>query len=299
MKNNKLIIGSHVSMKAPKYLLNALEEALSYNANTFMFYTGAPQNTIRKPTKELFIKDFTEQLVAKNIDINNVIVHAPYIINLANSINDRTYQLAVDFLQQEIIRCQDIGIKTLVLHPGSAVGALPEVALEQIVKGLNAACLPEQTVKIALETMSGKGSEVGANFEQLQYIINNVKKPELIGVCWDTCHLSDAGYDLDNNLEQIIKQFDQLIGLHKLLVIHINDSKNPINSHKDRHANLGMGYLGFQTLINIIYHPLLLNKVKILETPWINGHPPYLYEIEMIRTKKFDQQILTSLGNKK
>ncbi|WP_425380881.1 deoxyribonuclease IV [Spiroplasma endosymbiont of Polydrusus pterygomalis] len=299
MKNNKLIIGSHVSMKAPKYLLNALEEALSYNANTFMFYTGAPQNTIRKPTKELFIKDFTEQLVAKNIDINNVIVHAPYIINLANSINDRTYQLAVDFLQQEIIRCQDIGIKTLVLHPGSAVGALPEVALEQIVKGLNAACLPEQTVKIALETMSGKGSEVGTTFEQLQYIINHVKKPELIGVCWDTCHLSDAGYDLDNNLEQIIKQFDQLIGLHKLLVIHINDSKNPINSHKDRHANLGMGYLGFQTLINIIYHPLLLNKVKILETPWINGQPPYLYEIEMIRTKKFDQQILTSLGNKK
>ncbi len=299
MKNNKLIIGSHVSMKAPKYLLGTLEEALSYNANAFMFYTGAPQNTIRKPTKDLFIKDFTEQLVAKNIDINNVIVHAPYIINLANSINDRTYQLAVDFLQQEIIRCQDIGIKTLVLHPGSAVGALPEVALEQIVKGLNAACLPEQTVKIALETMSGKGSEVGTNFEQLQYIINNVKKPELIGVCWDTCHLSDAGYDLHNNLEQIIKQFDQLIGLHKLLVIHINDSKNPINSHKDRHANLGMGYLGFQTLINIIYHPLLLNKVKILETPWINGHPPYLYEIEMIRTKKFDQQILMLLGNKK
>lgn len=299
MKNNKLIIGSHVSMKAPKYLLGTLEEALSYNANAFMFYTGAPQNTIRKPTKDLFIKDFTKQLVAKNIDINNVIVHAPYIINLANSINDRTYQLAVDFLQQEIIRCQDIGIKNLVLHPGSAVGALPEVALDQIVKGLNAACLPEQTVKIALETMSGKGSEVGANFEQLQYIINNVKKPELIGVCWDTCHLSDAGYDLHNKLEQIIKQFDQLIGLHKLLVIHINDSKNPINSHKDRHANLGMGYLGFQTLINIIYHPLLLNKVKILETPWINGHPPYLYEIEMIRTKKFDQQILTSLGNKK
>lgn len=299
MENNKLIIGSHVSMKAPKYLLGALEEALSYNANAFMFYTGAPQNTIRKPTKDLFIKEFTKQLVAKNIDINNVIVHAPYIINLANSINDRTYQLAVDFLQQEIIRCQDIGIKTLVLHPGSAVGALPQVALDQIVKGLNAACLPEQTIKIALETMSGKGSEVGINFEQLQYIINNVKKPELIGVCWDTCHLSDAGYDLHNNLEQIIKQFDQLIGLHKLLVIHINDSKNPINAHKDRHANLGMGYLGFQTLINIIYHPLLVNKVKILETPWINGQPPYLYEIKMIRSKKYNQKILTSLGNKK
>lgn len=299
MANNKLIIGSHVSMKAPKYLLGALEEALSYNANAFMFYTGAPQNTIRKPTKDLFIKDFIKQLITNNIDINHVIVHAPYIINLANSINNHTYQLAVDFLQQEIIRCQDIGIKTLVLHPGSAVGALPQIALEQIVKGLNAACLPEQTVRIALETMSGKGSEVGTNFEQLQYIINNVKKPELIGVCWDTCHLSDAGYDLNNNLEQIITEFDQLIGLDKLLVIHINDSKNPINAHKDRHANLGMGYLGFQTLINIIYHPLLFDKIKILETPWINDCPPYLHEIEMIRTKKYDQKILTSLGNNK
>lgn len=299
MANDKLIIGSHVSMKAPKYLLGALEEALSYNANTFMFYTGAPQNTIRKPTKALFIKEFTEKLIEKNIDINNLIVHAPYIINLANSINKSTYQLAVDFLRQEIIRCQNIGIKTLVLHPGSAVGALPQTALDQIVKGLNAACLEEQTVKIALETMSGKGSEVGTTFEQLQYIIHNVKRPELIGVCWDTCHLSDAGYDLNNNLEQVIQQFDQLIGLDKLLVIHINDSKNPINAHKDRHANLGMGYLGFQTLINIIYHPLLLTKIKILETPWINGHPPYLYEIKMIRTKKYNKEILESLGTSK
>ena len=296
MENNKLIIGSHVSMKAPKYLLGAIDEAISYNANTFMFYTGAPQNTIRKATKDLFIKEFKEKLVAKNIDINNVIVHAPYIINLANSIKADTFQLAVDFLRQEIIRCQDIGIKTLVLHPGSAVGALPQIALEQIIKGLNAACVPEQTVKIALETMSGKGSEVGTNFEQLQYIINNVQNPELIGVCWDTCHLSDAGYDLNNNLEQIIKQFDKLIGLDKLLVIHINDSKNPINAHKDRHANLGMGYLGFQTLINIIYHPLLLNKIKILETPWINGHPPYLHEIKMIRTKIYNETVLQSLG---
>lgn len=299
MKNNKLIIGAHVSMKAPKYLLGALAEAVSYDANAFMFYTGAPQNTIRKPTKDLFIKEFTSKLITKNIDINHVIVHAPYIINLGNSINTRTYQLAVDFLRQEIIRCQDIGIKTLVLHPGSAVGSLPEVALKQIVKGLDAACLPEQTVKIALETMAGKGSEVGTNFEQLQYIINNVKKPELIGVCWDTCHLSDAGYDLNNNLEQIIKQFDKLIGLSKLLVIHINDSKNPLNAHKDRHANLGSGHLGFQTLINIIYHPLLINKIKILETPWINGHPPYLYEIEMIRTKKYNPEILKSLEKNK
>lgn len=299
MENNKLIIGSHVSMKAPKYLLGALEEALSYEANTFMFYTGAPQNTIRKPTKDLFIKEFKDQLLSKKIDINNIIVHAPYIINLGNSINVNTFQLAVDFLRQEIIRCQDIGIKTLVLHPGSAVGALPQVALEQIVKGLDAACLPNQTVKIALETMAGKGSEVGTSFQQLQYIINNVKNPQLIGVCWDTCHLSDAGYDLNNNLEEIIKQFDELIGLNKLLVIHINDSKNPLNAHKDRHANLGMGYLGFQTLINIIYHPLLINKIKILETPWINGHPPYLHEIKMIKTKQYQPEILSLLGKTK
>ncbi|WP_375318305.1 deoxyribonuclease IV [Spiroplasma endosymbiont of Virgichneumon dumeticola] len=298
MKVKELIIGCHVAMKAPKYLLGALQEALSYGANAFMIYTGAPQNTIRKPTKDLFITEFQQALKTNNISIDNVIVHAPYIINLGNSVKPSTFQLAVDFLRTEIIRCQDIGIKTLVLHPGAAVGALPQVALEQIVKGLDAACLPNQTLKIALETMSGKGSEVGINFEQLQYIINNVKQPNLIGVCWDTCHLSDAGYDLNNNLDEVINKFDNLIGLEKLFVMHINDSKNPLDSHKDRHANLGMGYLGFETLINIIYHPKLINKVKILETPWINGQPPYLHEIKMIITKQYNKDILLALEEK-
>lgn len=294
----KLIIGCHVAMKAPKYLLGSLQEALSYGANAFMIYTGAPQNTIRKPTKDLFITEFHQALKTNNISIGNVIVHAPYIINLANSVKPSTFQLAVDFLRTEIIRCQDIGIKTLVLHPGSAVGALVQVGLDQIVKGLDQACVPNQTLKIALETMSGKGSEVGINFEQLQYIINNVKQPDLIGVCWDTCHLSDAGYDLNSNLEEIINHFDKLIGLEKLLAMHINDSKNPLGSHKDRHDNLGMGYLGFETLMNIIYHPKLINKIKILETPWINGQPPYLHEIKMIRTKQYNKNFFLTLGKK-
>lgn len=294
----KLIIGCHVAMKAPKYLLGSLQEAVSYGANAFMIYTGAPQNTIRKPTKDLFIIEFHQALKTNNISIDNVIVHAPYIINLANSVKSSTFQLAVDFLRTEIIRCQDIGIKTLVLHPGSAVGALVQVALDQIVKGLDRAFLPNQTLKIALETMSGKGSEVGINFEQLQYIINNVKQPDLIGVCWDTCHLSDAGYDLNTNLEETINQFDKLIGLGKLFVMHINDSKNPLGSHKDRHDNLGTGYLGLETLMNIIYHPKLINKIKILETPWINGQPPYLHEIKMIRTKQYNKNIFSTLGKK-
>lgn len=296
MEEKKLIIGCHVAMKAPHYLIGAVNEALTFDANAFMIYTGAPQNTIRKPTKDLGIEQFKTQLIDHNIDINHVIAHAPYIINLANTIKASTYELAVNFLQTEIIRCQEIGIKTLVLHPGSAVGADPLIALDQIVKGLNAAMVPNQTLKIALETMSGKGSEVGINFEQIQYIINNVKHPNLVGVCWDTCHLSDAGYDLNHNLDQIITDFDTIIGLDKLWVIHINDSKNPLNAHKDRHANLGMGYLGFDTLINIIYHPQLIDKVKILETPWINNQKPYGHEIKMIRNKKFNKEVLLRLG---
>lgn len=292
---DKLIIGSHVSMKAPDYLVGSLKDALSYGANAFMIYTGPPQNTFRKPIQDLKLEAFKEQLKENNISIDHVIVHAPYIINLGNTIKPGTYQLAVEFLQKEILRCEEIGVKTLVLHPGSAVGAERQTALNQIVKGLDAACLPNQKLQIALETMAGKGSEVGTNFEDLAYIINNVKNKSLIGVCWDTCHLYDSGYDIVTKLEDTIKEFDQLIGLNKLFVIHVNDSKFGFNSHKDRHDNLGMGQIGFEYLIKIIYHPLLMDKVKILETPWIGDNPPYKEEIAMIKNKTFNKQALLKL----
>lgn len=295
MDNTKLIIGCHVSMKAPKYLLGSLQEALSYNANAFMIYTGPPQNSNRKAISDLFLSEFKQELIKHDIKIDNVIVHAPYIINLANTIKPDTFIFSVEFLQKELKRCQEIGIQTIVLHPGSTVGAEKTLALNQIIKGLDESCFENQTVKIALETMAGKGNETCSNFQELAYIINNVKNKSLIGICWDTCHLYDAGYDLVNNLENVIKEFDQLIGLDKLLVLHINDSKFGLNSHKDRHENLGLGKIGFEALLKIIYHPLFSKKIKILETPWINNKSPYKAEITMIRNKSFDIDTLLVL----
>lgn len=295
MDQQKLIIGCHVSMKAPNYLLGAVQEAVSYNANAFMIYTGAPQNAQRKPIAALFLPEFKAELTKQNIALKDVIVHAPYLINLANTINPNTFNFAVELLQKELKRCQEIGVSIMVLHPGSAVGGNKELALQQIVKGIDAACFPGQTVKIALETMAGKGSETCSTFQDLAYIINNVQNKALVGVCWDTCHLFDAGYDLVNNLEGVMQEFDQLVGLKKILVLHINDSKFGLNSHKDRHENLGLGTIGFATLIKIIYHPLFAKTTKILETPWINNHPPYKAEIAMIRNKTFNESELLAL----
>lgn len=293
--DNHQIIGCHVSMKAPKYLLGSVQEAISYNANAFMIYTGAPQNSNRRPISELFLSEFHQELDNHQIKIENVVVHASYLINLANTLKLSTFDFSVEFLTKELKRCQEIGISTLVLHPGSSVGAEKKAALNQIIKGLDTACFKGQKVKIALETMAGKGSETCSSFEDLAYILNNVKNKELIGVCWDTCHLYDAGYDLVNDLDKILLEFDNLIGLDKLLVCHINDSKFGLKSHKDRHENIGLGKIGFDSLIKVIYHPLLLNKIKILETPWINDKPPYKEEIEMIYSKVFNQEIFLKI----
>ncbi len=289
MKEN-IIIGSHVKMsKQNKYLLGALEETKSYNANTFMIYTGAPQNTKRVPTDNFFIEEFHNNIKKYNIDVDNLIIHAPYIINLGNTIKRSTYELGVEFLIKEIKRAEEIGIKIIVLHPGAAVGAKSINALNQIIKGLNKILTYSKNTKIALETMAGKGTEVGINFQQLKYIIDNINEEHQnkIGVCWDTCHMHDAGYDLENNLENIITDFEEKIGLNKLFVFHINDSKNPINSHKDRHQNIGYGYIKFDTLNKIVHHKKFKNIPKILETPYVNGAPYYKEEIENFVNKKF------------
>ncbi|MBW3058713.1 deoxyribonuclease IV [Spiroplasma poulsonii] len=292
MKDYNLIIGSHVSMnKQQNYLLGALTESLNNDANAMMIYTGPPQNTIRVSIDHFFISEFYQQLPVQHFSIDNVIIHAPYIINLANTTNPITFEIAVEFLRKEIIRADEIGIKTIVLHPGSAVGAPEQVGLDRIVEGLNLVLTSEQKAKIALETMAGKGSELGTNFAQLKYIIDNVLLKDKVGVCWDTCHMHDAGYQFKENLEDIINEFDQLIGLDRLLCLHINDSKNPLNAHKDRHENIGYGYLGFETLLKIIYHPKLDGMIKILETPYVGekgkDFAPYKTEIAMIKLKQF------------
>ena len=278
-----LIIGSHVGYKKDSGLVGSVKEALSYNANTFMFYTGAPQNTIRSSIDLDNVKEAYKLMEDSGIDKNNVIVHAPYIINLANG-DENKFNFSCNFLSEELKRVHIFGMKYLVLHPGSHVGQGVEVGISNIIKALNTVLAKDDSdVMILLETMAGKGSEVGKTFEELKAIIDGVVKKERIGVCLDTCHLNDAGYDL-TNFDKVLDSFDKLIGIDKIKCLHLNDSKNPLNSHKDRHANIGKGTIGLDTLIKVVDNNKLKDVPKILETPYIDGLAPYKEEIELIRS---------------
>ena len=294
-----LIIGSHVSYKNDTGLLGSVEEALSYGANTFMFYTGAPQNTRRGVINDELTYKGYKLMKENNIALENVIVHAPYIINLCN---DKNFDFSVSFLKQEVIRCEELGMTKLVLHPGASVGLERSHAIANIIKGLNIILDDNHNVIICLETMAGKGTEVGKTFEELKFIIDNIKNKSKIGVCLDTCHINDAGYDL-NNFDKVLDEFDKVIGLEYLKCIHINDSKNTIGSHKDRHENIGLGTIGFDNLINVIYNKRIENLPKILETPYVDDiesdkkriYPPYKFEIEMIKNKTNNPKLLENI----
>ena len=278
-----LIIGSHVGYKKDSGLVGSVKEALSYNANTFMFYTGAPQNTIRSSIDLDNVKKAYALMKDNGIDKNNVIVHAPYIINLANG-DESKFNFSCNFLVEELKRVNTFGFKYLVLHPGSHVGQGVETGISNIIKALNLVLNKDNSdVMILLETMAGKGSEVGRNFEEIKAIIDGVTKKKRIGVCIDTCHLNDAGYDL-NNFDEVIESFDKIIGIDKIKCIHINDSKNSIESHKDRHENIGKGTIGLDTLMKVIDCDKLKDVPKILETPYIDGKAPYKEEISLIRS---------------
>ena len=281
----ELIIGSHVSFTKDTQLVGSLNEALSYKANTFMFYTGAPQNTNRCSIDKELTNFALKKMMDNNIDINNIVIHAPYIINLANIDN---LSFNVRFLQDEINRAIDLKVNKIVLHPGSHVGKGYEVGINNIITSLNQ--VDFKSVTILLETMAGKGSECGININQLKEIIDNINDKDHIGVCLDTCHLNDSGIDI-NNFDEYLDEFDKIIGISKIGCIHINDSKNPINSHKDRHENIGFGTIGFDALIKVIYNERLNNIPKILETPYIDKKPPYKEEIEMIRKKEFNKNM--------
>ena len=286
-----LIIGSHVGYKKDSGLVGSVKEALSYNANTFMFYTGAPQNTKRLPIDLEKVKEADQLMKDNKIAKENVIVHAPYIINLATDDLVKR-EFSCNFLKEEIKRVETLGFSYLVLHPGSHVGAGTDKGIQNIADSLNKIIDKDTKVVILLETMAGKGTEVGKNFEELESIISKIKQKENIGVCLDTCHINDAGYDL-NYFDKVLDSFDKIIGLDKLKCIHVNDSKNIMGSHKDRHENIGYGHIGFDNLINIIYNKRLDNIPKILETPYIDKtYPPYKYEIEMIRTKEFNKNLI-------
>ena len=289
-------IGCHVGNSGPLMLEGSIKEALNYGATCFMVYLGPPQNTIRKPIESMNADKMA--LIAKenNISLEDVIIHAPYIVNLARK-DPEKFDFAVRFIATEVSGVHNIGCKYLVLHPGSAVDSERNEALNQVAKGINEIIklTPNARTVIAIETMAGKGNEVGRTFEEIKFIIDNVYDKSRVGVCLDTCHINDGGYDLVNNYEEVINKFDEVIGLEYLKVIHVNDSKNTLASHKDRHENIGFGSLGFNTIMKIFNDPRFISIPKILETPYIESptikdrtYEPYYFEIEMIKSQTFD-----------
>lgn len=295
-----LKIGSHVSMSGKKMLLGASEEAVSYGANTFMIYTGAPQNTRRKKIEELNIEAGLQHMKENGID--NIVVHAPYIINIGNTTNPATFELGVEFLTSEIQRTHALGARQIVLHPGAHVGAGTETGIKQIISGLNEVLRPEQEVQIALETMAGKGSECGRSFEEIAMIIDGVTHNEKLSVCFDTCHVHDAGYDIVNDFDGVLNKFDKMVGIDRIKVLHVNDSKNSCGAKKDRHENIGFGHIGFDALNYIVHHPAFADVPKILETPYVGvdkktKKAPYKLEIDMLKAKVFDPELQNKLMN--
>ncbi|MBM7633735.1 deoxyribonuclease IV [Geomicrobium sediminis] len=287
-------IGSHVSMNGKKMLLGSSEEAASYGASAMMIYTGAPQNTRRKAIEELNIEAGRAHM--KENGIEELVVHAPYIINIGNSVKPETFDLGVRFLRSEIERTDALGGKQIVLHPGAHVGEGADKGIAKIIEGLNEVIDPNQNVNIALETMAGKGSECGRSFDELAQIIDGVTHNEKLTICFDTCHVHDAGYDLVHNFDGVMEQFDSIIGLDRLAVLHVNDSKNPQGARKDRHENLGFGHIGFDALNYIVHHEVVKDVPKILETPYVgeekkDKRPPYRFEINMLKEASFDEQV--------
>lgn len=293
-----LKIGSHVSMSGDEMFLGSVKEALSYNANSFMVYTGAPQNTIRKPLNQLKIAEAHELMKENNLSLDNVVVHAPYIINLANPDPEKR-EFAVRFLTEEVKRTHAMGIKQIVMHPGSATGKDREQAIKWIAEGVNQiiANTSNMDVKMALETMAGKGNEIGKTFEEIAEIIRLIDNQDRVSVCFDTCHTSDANYAIKDNFSQVLDEFDRIVGIEKISVLHVNDSKNEQGAAKDRHENFGFGEIGFDTLINVIYEDRLKDIPKILETPYVEGKPPYKHEIKMIRNKVFNPSLKENIVN--
>lgn len=285
---SKIKLGCHVGMAGKEMFLASAKEAASYGANVFMLYTGAPQNTRRKDISELNIEAGWEY--ARQHGIEEIVVHAPYIINLANTVKPETYELAVEFLEKEIIRTAAIRSRIMVLHPGSHVNAGVEAGIAQVIKGLNTVLNQNgDDVYIALETMAGKGSEVGRTFEELKAIYDGVDKKDRLRVCFDTCHVNDAGYDIVNHYDEVFEEFDKVIGLDQIAVFHINDSMNPLGAHKDRHANIDKGSIGYETLHRLVHDERFIDVPKILETPWLaeegsdkKTKPPYKEEIEWL-----------------
>ena len=279
-----MILGCHCGMSGTEMMLGSVREAIGYKANALMIYTGAPQNTIRKSLKELQIAEALKLMDEANIDRKNLIIHAPYIINPATTDPDKR-EFCINFLTQEVKRSYAMGSKVIVLHPGNTLGIPMEDAINNICGVVNQ--IIENTIEtdvvIAFETMAGKGTEVGRTFGEIRQLLDGIIDQERVGVCVDTCHMFDSGYDIVNDYENVKKMLNETIGIERIKVIHLNDSKNPLGSHKDRHANIGEGYIGFMALQRVCLDETFANIPKILETPYIDGKAPYKEEIARLR----------------
>lgn len=271
-----LNIGCHLS--TTKGFKNMGKEALEIKANTFQFFTRNPRGGKAKDIDEADIECLKE--IMKENNFVKVLAHAPYTLN-ACSADERTREFAIETMADDLARMEYLPNNLYNFHPGSHVKQGVEVGINYIVDMLNTVLKPEQTTKVLLETMAGKGSEVGRNFEEIAEIINRVELKEHMGVCLDTCHVYDAGYDIVNDLDGVLEEFDRIIGLHRLHAIHLNDSKNPFESHKDRHEKIGEGSLGLEAITRIINHPKLRHLPFFLETP--NELEGYGKEIEILR----------------
>lgn len=297
-----VLLGSHVSMRAPNSVLGSAKETVAYGGNTFMIYTGAPQNTRRRAIKDLKISQAHEYMKENNIKIEDTVIHAPYIINLGNTYKLDNFEFGIEFMKEEIVRSEAIGAKQITMHPGAHVGAGAEKGIKKIAEGLNRILHEEQEIQIALETMAGKGTEIGRSFEELAQIIEQVELNEKLSVTLDTCHIHDAGYSVRDDFDGILDEFDRIIGLDRLKVIHVNDSKNPQGAGKDRHANIGFGEIGFDALNYVVHHPKLKKLPKILESPFVgkdkkNMKAPYAYEIQMLKEQTFNKDLLEDIIN--
>lgn len=272
-------IGSHVSFKKPNYLIGAIEESIQNGANSTMIYLGPPQSSFRVKPSEYKFKEYLENY--KNIiKSEDIIVHAPYIINLANS--DKK-EFSTNFLIEEINRANYIGIKYLVLHPGAYTKYNKETALKTLIESLNFVISKTENVIICLETMAGKGTEICTNFEDILFVINSINSKR-IAICLDTCHIWDAGYNI-KKYEQFKKELIDKKIIDKIKVIHLNDSLNDLDSHKDRHANIDKGFIGLKTLKKFVHDKDFDNIPIILETPYIEGVSPYKDEIKLLLNK--------------
>lgn len=276
MEKNVLKIGCHLS-SSDGYMAMG-EQIIEMGGNTFQFFTRNPRGGKAKPIDIDDMKKFND--FARDHGIDFIIAHAPYTMNLCSA-DEGIRKFAFDLFKDDLERLQYIDKVYYNFHPGSHVNQGVEVGTKHIVEALNKLIKPNYKTTILLETMAGKGSEIGRNFEEIKTIIDQVELNDHLGVCLDTCHVNDGGYDIVNHLDDVLKEFDRVIGLNRLKAIHLNDSMNQIGSHKDRHQKIGQGTLGIEAIVRIINHPLLRDLPFILETP--NDIEGYVKEITLLR----------------